>query len=146
MNKTISLVLLAVAIAIMLCGWYLYSTQKALAPSALNTETSSAVSPETVVSYSAIGFSPKTITVKKGTAVTFKSIDGSRMWVGVNEHPTHLGYDGTSRSEHCPDATGTAFDQCSAGESFTFIFQKVGSWNYHNHAKANDEGVVIVTE
>lgn len=162
MNKSTSIVLSVIAVIIVVGGWYLYSAPKAVAPSVTTetsttqipqgvqptstTETPSAIAKSTIVTYSANGFSPRTVTIKKGDTVTFKSTDGTRMWVAVNEHPTHLGYDGTSRAEHCPDAAGTAFDQCSAGESFSFTFQKVGNFTYHNHANANDEGVVVVTE
>ncbi|MCK9344501.1 MAG: hypothetical protein M0P64_00050 [Candidatus Pacebacteria bacterium] len=151
MNKSASIVLSVVAVMVIVGGWFLYSTKDAAAPSTYqetqSTQTSTTTKRASVlVTYSASGFSPKMITVKQGDTVTFNSVDGSRMWVAVNEHPTHLGYDGTSRSEHCPDTAGTAFDQCAAGETFSFTFRKVGSFIYHNHTNANNEGTVVVTE
>jgi hypothetical protein len=49
-------------------------------------------------------------------------------------------------SQHCPDTTGTAFDQCSAGTSYAFTFGKIGSWGYHNHLNHGATGTVVVTQ
>ena len=78
--------------------------------------------------------------------MTFESIDGSRMWVASDPHPSHTGYSGTTKQQHCPDVQGVAFDQCSIGPSYSFVFQKIGTWGYHNHASANDGGTVIVVQ
>lgn len=98
------------------------------------------------VTYTEAGFSPASITVKKGESVTFVNEGDGRMWVGADEHPTHTEYDGTSRSEHCMGGASASFDQCGAGDSYTFTFTKVGTWGYHNHALANHTGTVVVTE
>lgn len=68
------------------------------------------------------------------------------MWVASDPHPAHDNYDGTSGSQHCAAGyTGAApFDQCSAGDSFTFTFDKAGKWGYHNHAAHQDQATVIV--
>lgn len=95
------------------------------------------------------GFSPKTITIKKGTRVTFVDENAKEdMWVGADEHPTHTEYDGTSKNEHCIEGkpSTTTFDQCGKGATYSFTFDKVGTWGYHNHVVASDEGTVIVTE
>jgi plastocyanin len=97
------------------------------------------------VNYSDAGFSPATITVKQGTKVTFVNTGTKNMWVAADEHPTHTEYDGTSRTEHCATGTNTSFDQCVVGKTYTFAFNKVGTWEYHNHAVAGDTGRVIVT-
>ena len=70
------------------------------------------------------------------------------MWVASDPHPTHQGYSGTTVDKHCPDTTGTAFDECTAvpqGGVYTFVFKKVGSWGYHNHANHDAKGTVVVT-
>ena len=69
---------------------------------------------------------------------------GGGMWVASDPHPTHEGYSGTTRDQHCPDTTGTAFDQCSAGASYSFVFQKIGNWGYHNHTNPISKGLIIV--
>jgi len=107
------------------------------------TPTSAAQAGATVT-YTASGFSPKTVTVKKGESVTFIDQTGKGMWVASAQHPTHTAYSGTTRTAHCPDTAGTAFDQCGIGSSYTFTFQKTGAWAYHNHVDAGDIGKVIV--
>ena len=117
-------------------------------PATATTTSHTASTTETIitVTYTDKGFSPSPITVKKGQSVTFINKSSHRMWVAVDEHPTHLLYDGTSKSQHCPDISGNAFDQCIAGDSYTFTFKKTGSWEYHNHTLASDEGIVTVTQ
>lgn len=98
------------------------------------------------VTYTDQGFSPTTITIKRGSKVRFVNATSESMWVASDQHPTHTAYSGTSRTEHCPDTAGTAFDQCAAGNSFTFTFNKVGSWKYHNHSESDEGGTIIVTQ
>lgn len=97
------------------------------------------------VSYNGSSFSPSSITVAKGGTVTFSDTAGS-MWLASDPHPTHTGYDGTSRNTHC--ATGYSgpkpFDQCSTGSSYTFTFTKTGSFGYHDHMNSGAHGTVVV--
>ncbi len=106
----------------------------------------SAPAAEARVTYGANGFSPATITVAAGTRVTWTNTGSGRMWVGVDEHPSHTQYDGTSRSEHCAaDYTGPApFDQCAATATYSFVFTKPGTYQYHNHSNAAHVGTVVV--
>jgi len=97
-----------------------------------------------LVTYGPNGFSPATVTIAKGGTVTFKDEGGGNLWVASDPHPTHEGYSGTTGRQHCPDTAGTAFDQCALGSTYTFTFQKTGSWGYHNHVKHSDTGMVIV--
>jgi len=88
------------------------------------------------VTYTSSGFSPAKITVKKGQTVKFINRSGSPMSVASDPHPTHTIY---------PE-----FDQYKTtfkGKTeFDFVFGKVGTWGYHNHAKPTDTGTVVVTE
>ena len=97
------------------------------------------------VTYNGDAFTPKTVTVNKGDTVKFVDTSGT-MWVASDPHPTHQGYDGTTRSQHCVAgyAGAAPFDQCSSGTSFSFTFQKTGSWGYHDHLNDNLGGTVIV--
>ncbi len=97
------------------------------------------------VTYNGSSFSPASVTIKKGGTVTFTSTAGN-MWVASDEHPTHTEYNGTSRQQHCPDTSRTAFDQCTPGTSYSFTFNKAGTWDYHNHLQASAGGVVKVVE
>lgn len=102
-------------------------------------------SPKTVeVSYTDNGFSPASISIKTGDTITFLNKSSEVMWVGSNEHPTHAIYAGTNLREHCPDTASAAFDQCGRSDTYSFIFKKVGSWEYHNHANPRMTGMVAV--
>ena len=100
---------------------------------------------EVTVTHTSSGFEPKTITVTPGTKVTWVNQSGS-VWVGADAHPTHLEYDGSSKSEHCAAGyTGAVpFDQCGNSATYSFVFTKVGTWDYHNHLRASEVGTVIV--
>lgn len=87
------------------------------------------------VTYADSGFSPQTITVKKGTTVTFANSAGTGMRVASALHPTHQLLPG--------------FDQLKSagkGGTYEYTFTKVGTWKYHNHMNASDTGSVVVTE
>jgi plastocyanin len=94
--------------------------------------------------YNAQGFSPATVTIAKGGTVTWVNQSGAGMWVASDQHPSHTGYAGTSRQQHCPDTSGTAFDQCAPGDKYSFTFSKTGTWGFHNHVNATANGTVIV--
>jgi len=104
---------------------------------------------ENVVVYTNSGYSPNTLTIKKGETVTFKNQSSRSMWPASAVHPTHQVYSGTSLSEHCPDKTGTAFDACKGflpGQSWSFKFDKVGTWKYHDHLNPSATGTIVVAE
>ena len=101
------------------------------------------------VTYTDQGFSPKSVSVAVGSSVKFVNNSTHSMWVASDVHPTHAKYDGTSTSQHCAQGktTGGTFDECSAvapGTVYTFAFTKAGSFTYHNHVQASDNGIVIV--
>lgn len=87
------------------------------------------------VSYTDSGFTPATLTVKVGTAVTFTNDSTKSMWVASAVHPTHQVLPG--------------FDELTSvakGGTYTYTFAKVGTWKYHNHVGPSDVGAVVVTE
>lgn len=93
------------------------------------------------------GFSPKTVTIKKGGTVTWADESAGNMWVATASHPTHTVYDGTALAAHCAaGANAPSFDQCKNGTSYSFTFNKVGTWNYHNHSNSPQFGSVVVVE
>lgn len=154
--KTSHLTLL-IGLIVVIGGIYYLFTR----PSATETQTPSqtSVSQQTAtttqptqtsmsatVIYGPNGFSPATVTIAKGSKVTFVNQSGNEMWLASDPHPTHQGYDGTTKNVHCASgyAGAAPFDQCSTGDSFSFTFDKSGTWGYHNHANDSDEGTVIV--
>lgn len=99
------------------------------------------------VIYSNSGYSPKILTIKVGETVVFANDSSTTMWTASDRHPLHTNYNGTFLQQHCPDATHTVFDQCAGskpGESWSFTFDKAGTWEYHNHLNASDTGAIIV--
>lgn len=111
--------------------------------------TSSQSEPETqnIVIYTNSGYSPNTLKVKVGETVTFINQSSQAMWPASDLHPTHRIYSGTSLQDHCPDTTGTAFDACTGiqpGKSWSFTFNKKGTWKYHDHLNPSHTGTIIV--
>lgn len=103
------------------------------------------------VTYGDDGFSPASVRVKKGDSVTFSSGSQEAMRPASATHPTHEAYPGSSiRKCGGPDETaGRLFDACRAvdpGASWTFQFNEVGTWHYHDHLNASRRGTVAVEE
>jgi plastocyanin len=150
-TKAFWIVLIAVlAIAIAAVA---LSADRAVAPAdtveETATTTESASDDVTVVTLTDAGFAPATVTVDAGDTVRFVNESSRGMWVGSDDHPTHTDYDGTSTREHCADGKSTngTFDQCAAidgGGSWDYMFQKSGTFGYHNHVGAANTGTVIV--
>ena len=98
------------------------------------------------VSYDGSAFSPSQTIIKKGGTVTFSG--PSTMNVASGMHPTHTAYDDTARATHCAAGyTGSApFDQCNQASSYSFRFDKVGTWGYHDHANAGAFAKIVVID
>ncbi len=109
------------------------TTQKVTAPVSGAGEGSTK---EIRVSYGTQGFSPKTITIKKGETVIFENKTGKNASVASDPHPTHTLY---------PEFDQYKTDQRGKTE-FRFTFEKVGTWKYHDHLSSSITGTVIVTE
>src|SRR3990167_9203248 len=155
-NSTLVWIIIA-ALVILGGGWYFFSMQEPAAgegeeamieepmlvpdaPGGIGEDTEvtsdseeSAAPMAASVTYSAGGFSPSTVTVKIGGTVTWSSTGGGQMWVASAQHPTHTAYSGTTLQEHCDDAVDTSLDQCETGTTYSFTFDKAGTWRYHNH-------------
>jgi carboxymethylenebutenolidase len=101
-------------------------------------------SADTTIRYTEDGFTPSEVTVAVGDTVLFFNESGQSMWVASDEHPTHEAYDGTSLQEHCGQQNRDVFDQCGAGDTYSFTFDKAGEWSFHNHERASDGGTVTV--
>jgi plastocyanin len=94
-----------------------------------------ATSDSVTISMISTGFSPSTITVKKGTKVTFLNNDTKSRWPASGPHPTHTDLSGFD--------SGRAIDP---GSSYVFTFAKVGTWGFHDHLNPIYRGSVTVTE
>lgn len=97
------------------------------------------------VTFDGSSFSPASVTIAQGGTITWTSTAGP-LWVASDPHPIHNGYDGTTMQQHCASGyTGaTPFDQCTGGTTYSFTFNKVGTWGYHDHLEASIMGSVTV--
>jgi plastocyanin len=79
------------------------------------------------------GFSPSKLTVEAGTIVTFINKSTKSRWPASNPHPQHTDY--------------SEFDarmQVAPGSSWSFTFDKPGTWKYHDHLHPELSGTIIV--
>jgi plastocyanin len=116
------------------------SNQQSAQPSSMKSQPSTATTSgntqgSNAVSYTASGFQPHSITIKKGQTVTWTNKDSDELWVASNPHPTHTDYPGFDELKSIP-----------TGQTYSFTFTKVGNWGYHNHLNPSQQGIVVVTE
>lgn len=149
MNKAL-VAIIVIAIGIV-AGWYFVKGRNAMKgalvpkPSVMETpaptgpmqeETAGMVAQGNVtVMLTASGFSPKTVTVKKGTVVTFTNAVSGNMWIASDVYPTDQLLPGFN-----------ALKNVGNGGTYTYTFTKVGTWAYHNEAETSVKGTVVVTE
>ena len=102
---------------------------------------------EHVVVYSDGGYAPKEMTIKKGDKVTFRNESARETWPASAMHPSHTLYPGSSIQKCETEEMTRVFDACMGlmqGEEWSFEFQEVGTWNYHDHKHAEHWGTIIV--
>ena len=89
---------------------------------------------ESVVEITNSGFVPQTITVKVGSVVTWKNTSGSGRQISAEPFPT-----GDSLPELKND------EAIEAGDTYTFMFEKTGTYNYYDYASPETiKGTIIV--
>lgn len=89
--------------------------------------------PMVQVRYTDIGFEPRSLEVPVGTMVEFINESSEGMWVASNVHPAH---------DLLP--TFDQFETNDPGETYTYVFDKAGTWAFHDHINAAREGVIRV--
>lgn len=98
--------------------------------------TSPSSSPKTsavTITISDTEFSPATVTVKAGTTVTFVNNGQGLHRPASDPHPTHTDLPGFDSKRGL-----------STGESYSFVFDKVGTWGFHDHLNTSMTGSVVV--
>ena len=104
-------------------------------------KTEAKIAEEKTVTYTDSGFSPATLTIKKGETVVFKNQSAQSMWPASAKHPTHTAYPTTG------GCIGSTFDACKGVQpdnSWSFKFEVLGSWKYHDHLTPKDRGTITV--
>jgi plastocyanin len=133
--KSITVVLALSAIA--LIGFFIYSNLNTIDTDSQGEQQAvltfeQDINPLTV-EYTNDGYIPNTLEVKKGDSVTFINKSSRSMWVSSDNHPTHTIY---------PEFDQRGFS--TLGETFTFTFEKPGTWEYHDHLNPRANGSVVV--
>ena len=102
---------------------------------------------EHTVEITSSGFSPKTLKIKKGDTATWINKESSA-WPASAIHPVHSAYPGSGLNK-CGTAEETLiFDACKSleiDESYSFTFNEIGEWKYHNHLKPSNVGTITVS-
>ena len=80
------------------------------------------------------GFSPATLTVKKGTKVTVVNSSSSDVQFSSDDHPTH---------REDPEIN---MEILTPGESGSFTVTTVGTHGFHDHVDDSKTGTLVVTE
>lgn len=131
------------AILVVIAGFVLLNnkagTKNVQTSSSPSSVTSPSASPsaveqtgEKMVNLTKAGFEPGTITIKVGTKVTWVNKSGETATVNSDPHPTHTLW---------PFLNLGSFDD---GASVSVIFDKAGTYTYHNHLNPSETGTVVV--
>lgn len=86
------------------------------------------------ITYTDNGFTPATLTVKKGTKVTVVNSSSNPVQFSSDDHPTHRLDPEINMSELAP------------GENGSFTVTTVGTHGFHDHIDDSKTGTPIVTE
>ncbi len=93
------------------------------------------------------GFSPKNLEINKGDIVLFLNEGSSSSWPASSVHPIHTVYPGSGISKCGTVEEENIFDACKGlanGESYSFTFNEIGTWGYHDHLIPSKNGKIIV--
>ncbi|MBI3335378.1 MAG: cupredoxin domain-containing protein [Candidatus Portnoybacteria bacterium] len=137
MSRNTLILIIFIALAILIGGFFLFGKNTGPSPIASPgiNQPNSAAGQTFVVKITSQGFSPETVTIKKGDTVIWLNATSEFHWPASNLHPTHTIY-----PEFDPR------EPVAPGDTWSFTFQKVGTWRYHDHLRPIDRGVVEVME
>ena len=146
MSKSLLLIICLSLITLSACSYTSNTGSNEAAPGSTTGNKIADKAPQAktnVVTYNENGYSPSSIQIKKGETVTFKNNSDQGMWTASSIHPTHTVYPTTG------GCIGSTFDSCKSvlkDDEWSFTFDEVGVWKYHNHLKATDFGEIVVSE
>lgn len=81
------------------------------------------------------GFVPRDVQVDRGTTVVFSTTRPFQFWPASNEHPAHTIF---------PD-----FDSkrpIDADQPWSYTFERLGEWRFHDHVRSYYSGTIYVVE
>lgn len=98
--------------------------------------TDSAVHTDTViVTLCSDGYHPADLKVKKDVKVTFRTELPHAHWPASNNHPSHTLYPDFDPKQPIPQS-----------EEWSFVFEKVGKWGFHDHIRSPYVGTIEAIE
>ena len=89
---------------------------------------------QATITFTNTGFSPNTLTVKKGTTVTVVNSSDTDVQFSSDNHPTHRANPEMNMMELSP------------GNKASFTANTVGTHGFHDHIDDSKTGTLIVTE
>ena len=101
-------------------------------PEAQQKETAPLVHKTVSANISNFAFVPAVIKIKVGDTVVWTNNDAAPHQVASNPHPTHT------------DLPGLLSGVLSNGQSYSYTFDKAGTWGYHCHIHPSMAGTVVV--
>ena len=117
LNYSLIVILVAAVLGLI---WFLYLNNPKTKETAKTTPPPATAASEAQVSITKDGFVPATIQIKKGSQVTWTNKDSSSHQIASDPHPTHT------------NLKGLVGDKLAKDESFAFIFEKTGTFTYHD--------------
>jgi len=87
-----------------------------------------------LITFTDEGFSPSTLTVKKGTVVTVENKSTKSVQFSSDDHPAHT------------DDPEINMGVLAPGESGTFTVETIGTHGFHDHIDDSKTGTLTVTE
>ncbi len=154
-NKSFAFVgAVIVVLVILLVGYFAFFSNTSNSGENSNVETPSqkevsSTQNEHVVEITTQGFVPKILEIKKGDKVTFVNALVTKARPASDFHPTHTNYPGSSITKCGTSKESETFDSCrdlGKEETYSFTFNEIGSWTYHNHLQPSKDGRIIVFE
>lgn len=91
------------------------------------------VEADVVIRRVAGGYEPNIVTIQQGDTVSFVNDSEEFHWPASDLHPTHGIYAAFDSREPIPP-----------GEIWSFTFERVGEWTFHDHLRANYIGLITV--
>jgi plastocyanin len=111
------------------------------------TTTETTPTSEVIIKITTDGFEPEEVEITKGTKVTWVNEQSNPSWPASAVHPTHEVYPGSSIKKCGTPEQDKIFDACrglNQGESWSFIFNEVGEWYYHDYLNPSLKGKIVV--
>ncbi len=133
-NRTVIIIILLIAEVVLIAGAYALGT-RLRGDSSIDkpSKISDVVKSTAIVEVTDKGFTPGTVKVKKGTLITFVNKGKKTHRVSSDPHPVHTGLAG--------------FDSptLAKGDTYFFLFDKAGTFTFHDHLNPlKFKGTIIV--